>query len=880
MSFRSIILLTPLLCAASVWAGTATVTIDATKRGPVINPRMYGIFLEEINTAVDGGLYAELIRNRGFEDAKPPEGFTLSTDRPANRGLRSEYPDGATWKNPGGYATKYFFEADKSLPYWTLVKEGGAQGTMALDLSNPLNPATPRSCRLDVEDASGRIGIANEGFWGIGVESGEKYNLSFWARGEEFAGPLTAALETTKGEAVSDAVKISGIGKEWKQFRATLTAGKTEPQARFVLVAGAKGKVWFDMVSLFPRKTFKDRPNGLRPDIAQMIADLKPGFVRFPGGCVAEGATIENAYNWKKGIGPLEQREEIWNVWDYRRTHGMGMFEYLQFCEDIKAEPLFVSFAGQTCIYRDGTNVMPTGPMQWIADGFLDALEYANGPTTSAWGKLRAAAGHPAPFGMKMLEIGNENTGRAYENQYATIYPQIKAKYPNVLALACFPQRNTKTEMADEHYYGSPQFFINNFHRYDKVDRSSPPIYIAEVAVTSNEGGRDKGNLVSALAEGVFLMGCERNADHVRMVSYAPLLANVHGRNDLAGSPPPWHGMIYCDSSRAYGTVSYYLWKTMGENRPDYTVQTGVRFPAAAGFKVAGQIGVGTWDTSAEFKDVRVEKSGQTVYVSDFAQGVEGWQPAGGRRGGGSSWSVENGAYHQGQAGRASSYYGQSVWADYALTLKARKLGGGEGFLVMFGRQGNDMYWWNLGGWGNTQHGLEHSVQGNQTSIGSPVMGRIETGRWYDIKVELSGARVRCYLDGKLVHDETIEPIVDLFAVAGLDAAAGELVLKVINASSQPYQTTLNISGVSKLGSEAQVTLLTAPAGTAAGVGGARGGRGRGADYASPSTDPTNNSLDAPTCIVPVTSKAAIAGPRFEHEFPPNSLTVFRIKTQ
>jgi alpha-L-arabinofuranosidase len=860
------------LCSAPAFAGSATISVDAAKHGPAINPRLYGVFLEEINTAVDGGLYAELIRNRGFEDAKPPEGFASTTNRPRNN-VRPPTPGEPVWVNPGGYATKFFFEADKSLPYWSLVKDGTAQGSMTLDLEHPLNPATPRSCRLEIEDASGRIGIANEGFWGINVVEGDKYELSFWARGEGFNGPLAASLETTEGGALSGTAKISGITSEWKQFKATLTGSKSSPQARFVLAAGAKGKVWLDLVSLFPQKTFKNRPNGLRPDIAQLIADLKPGFVRFPGGCVSEGATIESAYNWKKSVGPLEQREEIWNVWDYRRTHGMGMYEYLQFCEDIAAEPLFVSFAGQTCIYRNGTN-LPMDNMQWVLDGFLDALEYANGPATSKWGAMRAAAGHPTPFNMKMLEIGNENTGRAYQNQYSFIYPKVKAAYPDVLALACFPQPNSPTEMADEHYYSNPLFFINGYHRYDKTDRKTPPIYIAEVAVTSGEGGRDKGNLVSALSEGVFLMGCERNADHVQMVSYAPLLGNVHGRNDLAGAPPPWHGMIYFDSSRAYGTVSYYLWKTFAENRPETTWQTDVRFPGDENFKVAGQIGLGTWDTSAEFKDVKVEKGGQSLLASDFAQNAEGWQSGGrGARGGG-QWSVVDGAYRQAQPGRATSYAGAEDWSDYTLSLKARKLGGGEGFLIVFGRKANDMYWWNLGGWGNSQHGLEQSAQGSQMAIGAPVPGRIETNRWYDIKVELSGSRVRCYLDGKLIHDETAEPAVNFFAVAGPEAGSGDVLLKVINTSSQPYTTELNINGVTKLASTAQVTLLTGPAG-----GGGRGA-GRGGDYATPSTDPSNNSLDNPKRIVPSVSSSGVSGSKFSHDFPANSLTVFRIKTR
>ncbi len=819
-----------LVCGGWLYADTAAIRIDLGTPGPEINPRMYGIFLEEINTAVDGGLYAELIRNRGFEDAKAPEGFTNRNDR---------------WDNGRGYVIPYHFEVDKSLPYWTLVKVGGAQGSMSLDLNKPLNPATPRSCRLEIQDAGGgRIGIANEGYWGIGVKEGEEYLLSFWARANEgFSGPLTATLEGAPGVAASEAVKIQIAGTEWKQYHATLAGTRSEPQARFVLTAGAKGTVWLDLVSLFPKRTFHNRANGLRTDIAQMIADLKPGFVRFPGGCVVEGATPENAYDWKKSVGPLEQREEIWNVWDYRRTHGLGFFEYLQFIEDLGAEPLYVGFAGQTCIYRRSTNV-PMDQMQEIEDGFLDALEFANGPADSKWGRRRAAAGHPAPFHLKMLEIGNENVGRAYEERYAAIYPLVKKQYPEVTALACYPQRNAPTEMVDEHYYNSPRWFINNFNMYDGRDRKSPPIYIAEVAVTSQEGGRDKGNLTSALAEGVFLMGAERNADVVRMVSYAPLLANVHGRTELSGAPPPWHGMIYFDSSRVFGTVSYYLWKLFAENRPSRTVQTEVEMSSVEPFKIGGQIGVGTWDATAEFKDVRVEKAGQSLYVSDFSKSTEGWTTANGR------WTVENGAYRQNRRGMGLSFFGEPGWSDYTLTLKARKFSGAEGFLIVFGRKGGEQYWWNLGGWGNSQHALEF----NRMVVGSPAAGQIETNRWYDIKIELSGNKIRCHLDGKLIQEATAQPTRNLFAMAGRDDASGDIVVKVINTAAQSCRGELDIAGAGGIAERGELTVLTSE---------------RPAD---------NNTLESPKRVVPNGTVISIIGPKFTREFPGNSLSVIRMK--
>ncbi len=820
-----------LACVAPLYSATTTINVDTAKTGPQINPHMYGIFLEEINTGVDGGLYAELIRNRGFEDAKAPEGFVFRNGH---------------WDNGRGYVIPYHFDVDKSLPYWSLVKEGNAQGSMSLDMTDPLNPATPRSCRLTIEKiSSGRIGIANEGYWGIGVKEGEQYLLSFWARANaDFTGALSASLENSQGDAESDISTFQGLGTQWKQYHATLTARKSDARARFVLSAGAPGTVWFDMVSLFPKRTFKNHPNGMRGDIAQMLADLKPGFVRFPGGCVVEGATPENAYDWKKGIGPLEQREEIWNVWDYRRTHGMGFYEYLQFIEDIGAEPLYVGFAGQTCIYRRSTNV-PLTQMQRIEDDFLDAMEYANGPTNSKWGQLRAAA-HPAPFNLKLLEIGNENTGRAYAERYALIYPLLKAKYPDTTLLANFPQRNQPTEMVDEHYYNSPRWFINNFHLYDGRDRKSPPVYIAEVAVTSSEGGRDKGNLISALAEGVFLMGAEQNADVVRMVSYAPLLANVHGRTELAGAPPPWHGMIYFDSSRVFGTVSYYLWKLFALNRPDRTVQTEVQSSTTGPSPLAGAIGVGTWNTAAEFKDIRVEKDGQVLYSSDFSHGTEGWRKNSG------DWSVVDSAYRQNDDATGLSTIGDSTWTDYTITLKARKLHGAEGFLVAFARKGQDQYWWNIGGWGNHEHAIEF----NQNSVGEHVPGSVELNRWYDIKVELNGRRIRCYLDGKLIHDVTALVPTDFFASAGREEATGDVVLKAINLSSEPVSAAMNITGASVIGSQGQLTVLTSP------------------------NLSDNNSLEKPTAVHPVMTEITVTGPKFTQQFPAHSLTVLRVKAR
>lgn len=825
-----------LACGGSLCASTATINIDVAQKGPAINPRMYGIFLENLNHAVDGGLYAELIQNRGFEDAKPPEGYIYHDDRWVDSLGPNAYDAGFS---RFGYFTN-------GLPFWSLVKDGGAQGSMHLDLSDPLTPDTPRSCRLEIDDvSSGRLGIANDGFWGIGVKRGEKFNLSFWARcADGFNGPLTATLEDHHGSALADTVSLDGVTAQWKQFKATLTGTGDSANARFILAAGAKGTVWFDMVSLFPADTFKNRPNGLRRDIAQMIADLKPGFVRFPGGCVIEGGTIPTAYNWKNTIGPLRDRTEIWGPWNYRETYGMGFYETLQFCEDLGAEPLYVGFAGETCMFRNVEDV-PLSQMGWVETNFLDAIQYANGDPSTPWGRLRAEAGHPKPFGLKMIEIGNEGGTPGFPPRYRLVHSLLEKTYPDIAYVNDYSflrrdwMQGESSDLEDNHFYNSPEWFMNNVHHYDHRDRKLPPVYDGEVAVTSDEGGFYKGNLISALGEGAFLMGLERNADVVKMVSYAPLLANVNGRTD-------WHGLIYFDSTHVFGTVSYYLWKLFSENRPDYSVQTDVTIRGDKLPPITGAIGVGTWYTAAEFKDIRVEQDGHTLYASDFSTNSAGWQEAGGR------WSVADGAYRQSDDAVGLSYFGDESWHDYTLTLKARKLHGAEGFLIVFGHKGDDKYWWNIGGWGNHEHAIEF----NQTPVGEHVPGSVELNRWYEIRIEVHDRQIRCYLDGQLIHDATAASPDHFFALAGRDAASGDIVIKAINVSPEPMNATLAVSGVTGLDPQARLTVLSSA---------------RLSD---------NNSPGHPGKVVPQTSRTIISGTQFEQVFPANSFTVLRVGTK
>ncbi|HTA30700.1 MAG TPA: alpha-L-arabinofuranosidase C-terminal domain-containing protein, partial [Candidatus Cybelea sp.] len=567
----------------------------------------------------------------------------------------------------------------------------------------------------------------------------------------------------------------------------------------------------------------------------------KPGFVRFPGGCVIEGSSIETAFDWKDSIGPMPGRREQFGPWGYRETHGMGFYEYLQFCEDIGAEPLYVGFAGETCHFRSVKDV-PMDQMGSVATNFIDAIQFANGPATSAWGKFRAEAGHPDSFNLKMVEVGNEGQARTFPPRYQFVHAALKTQYPDLSYINDFSfirrsQMGAETsDIEDNHYYENPNWFMNHANLYDDRDRKLPPVYDGEVAVTSGDGSNPHGNLLAALSEGAFLMGLERDADVVKMVSYAPLLANVNGRTG-------WHGMIYFDSLRSYATVSYYLWKLFGLNRPDYTVQTDVNYTPVAPVGIFGGIGVGTWNTAAEFKDIRVEKDGKVLAAPDLSKAASQWQTDSG------AWSVVDGAYRQGDETVGLSYFGDENWTDYTITLKARKISGPEGFLIVFCHKAGDKYWWNVGGWGNREHAIEF----NQTDVGRHISGNVETGRWYDLKVQLSGRRIQCFLDGQLIHDATAPQSDRFFALAGRDDRRGEMVLKAINVSRTPVHAQINLSGPARIAKQGRLITLSS-------------------DHL---TD--NNSLDRPGKVAPVDGVLETAGDHISYQFPPNSLTIVRV---
>ncbi len=492
---------------------SSSLTVQVNEAGPSISPLLYGLMFEDISHSGDGGLYAELIRNRILMD-------------------NASAPD-----------------------YWSLVTSSGAAGMIALDTTNPANTvALTTSLKLQITTvASGqRVGVANAGYWGIPVRPNTTYQASFYAIASvDFSGPLTVTIESNDGSTVYAHAKVSAISTTWDQYSVTLTTGNVTASStnRFVIGASHTGMVWFTLVSLFP-PTWANHTNGLRPDLMQLLRNTHSKFLRFPGGNYLEGNTLADYFPWKKTIGDLSQRPGHNDPWGYRSTDGLGLLEYLIWCEDLNLSPLLAVYAGYAL---NGTHVpVGTAAFDQIIQDALDEIEYAMGSTSTTWGAMRAADGHPAPFPIEYVEIGNEDFfdgSGSYNARFTALYDAIKAAYPGIKLIATATVTTRTPDLYDQHFYLSPTSMANNSALYNTYSRSAPKIFVGEYA---SQEGKPTPDLNSALGDAAFLTGLERNSDVVILSSYAPLFANV---NDLN-----WNtNLIGYDAINSYGSPSYYL---------------------------------------------------------------------------------------------------------------------------------------------------------------------------------------------------------------------------------------------------------------------------------------------------------------------------------
>ena len=797
------ILFSTLLFSVAITQAQVKIDVDVNNSGAKVSPCLYGIFYEDINHAADGGLYAELIRNRSFED---------------------DEKEACSWNTYNGAKMHIVNNAKKQL-------NKNQRNYLEVSFTGKNNS-----------------GINNEGFWGINVVQGRTYKLSFWAKGK-INSNLKAYLACECGKKVLASADIKGkITGNWKKYSVELTATANNENARLWITSEGKGTVDFDVVSLFP-PTYNNRENGMRPDLASMLKALHPKFFRFPGGCFVEGQNSPvNAFHWESSIGPIEQRPGHWNVnWGYRTTDGIGFDEYLQLAEDLGAKPLYVVNVG---IWHGGFT--PVDSIQPWIDEALNALEYANGSVTTKYGALRAKNGHPEPYNIEYLEIGNENNqydpslqSDNYYKRFKLFRDAILAKYPNMHIIGnviAWGDDNPKwkseesVELLDEHYYRNPAWFANNFHKYDSYERGKHNIYVGEYAVTQGFGVN--GSLDAALGEAVYMMGIENNSDVVKMASYAPIFANL---NDLKWRPD----MIQFNHKKAFGTPSYYVQKMMADNIGTRILKVEQRNPYSSAViekTVAPEkshIGFATWATQASYE--LSEVNGKAVDMNFSSKKGE--------------WKKQGNIYSQYGNDESCLNIGDVTVGNHStIKLRARKNGGAEGFMLVFNYIDENNYCWlNFGGWGNTQHGIEQVVNGAKMQIATKG-GSVEKDRWYDIVLQQEGDSLKAWLDNELIFETKLMNNVTpgLFSSATLDEQSGEVIVKIANTNNEATTCVINLNDYNITSGD--VTRLTASKGT------------------------DENSIDNPTNIYPVKEVLSADKNKVQLDVPATSLNIVRLK--
>ncbi|MDR1115480.1 MAG: alpha-L-arabinofuranosidase [Tannerella sp.] len=539
------------------------IVVNVQKRGATVSPSMYGIFFEEINHAGDGGLYAELVQNRSFEDGQLPEGYSLRGNvivpPPVKNHLTgkvNQIEDRKMRWNP------------EPVRGWSLQAKDPDAAGIKVTGERPYFGTAPNSLEITVHDASQEVAVVNGGFWGMGIEAGGKYHLRTIVRvSADYKGTVQARLLSENGNVLASCPIETARPEEWNDFRKTLTAKGKDAKAKLAIVFNGTGKVWLDYVSLFPDNTFKGRKNGLRKDIARMIAGLKPSFVRWPGGTIVGGITLDTRMDWKKMLGDPASRPGEIVTWGYRCSYGLGYYEMLQFCEDIGADFMYVCNVGLGDQYRMG-NACPEDSVRFYIDDCLNAIEYAIGDKSTVWGARRVADGHSEPFPLKYVEVGNEHWGEEYIRRFAVFHDAIKERYPqlqiiyNAQEFKADTTEQVKTDLTDPHFYETVQGFYRKNNFFDRHPRGKYNIYVGEYACNSGVGS---GNMAAALSEAAFIDGMERNGDLVTMTSFAPLLENVNDRR--------WPvNLIRFNSEKVIGRSSYYVQQMASLNRPAYNV--------------------------------------------------------------------------------------------------------------------------------------------------------------------------------------------------------------------------------------------------------------------------------------------------------------------
>ncbi len=821
-----------------------------------ISDILYGIFFEDINFAIDGGIYAEMIKNRSFEFAE------LATD-------------GA--KNGWGTGDGVVFDVVNGLEDGTCLNENNPHYAVVENTGDSFS------------------GIRNRGILnGIALEEGKEYRLSVYVKGlDGYTGPvkvwLTDQVDTsvTYGEAVIDKVSDS-----WWKYTVTFKANKTVSSAVRCHIMIEKGKVALDMVSLFPVDTYKGRENGLRADVVEYLAALEPKFIRFPGGCVVEGKTYESQYSWKDSIGngmemtingevtvgDVAVRPQGIDIWadlngehsdPYYMTYGVGFYEYFLLCEDLGALPIPILNAGMLCPIQSGNyHYYSTDSeefKQYVQDA-LDLVEFCKGDASTKWGAVRIAMGHEEPFELKYVGIGNEQWQSEYYAHYKKFVEAFKEAallnpelYGDIeLIVANGPVSGDRfgwdavnknggldyAALVDEHYYQTPEWFLSNTERYDSYERGTTKVFLGEYAAKANDWQ-------AALAEAAYMTALERNGDVVEMACYAPLFGNTKTQ---------WvPDMIWLKNDSLYGSVNYYVQKVFSNNVGSTLLKTEFSTNSSTSSSLMGMVGVGTWSTSATFDDIKIvsNKDDSVLYEQSFDNKEalsEGKIITG-------SYVVSDGKLIQSSTAYTSNentgdviYFGDTSFSDYTFTCTATKTGGEEGFLIPIAVQDeNNNIFWNIGGWGNTVSCLQIVSNGTK---GGQVDGTVrdislQNDKEYAIKVVVSGNNVKCYLNNIMLIDYTYANTSSVYQVTSTDET-GDIIVKMVNVASSEATVNINIDDFENYDSIADVIELKG----------------------SSLTD--DNSINNPENIIPVESTTEVSE-SFEYKLPKYSVTILRI---
>ncbi len=727
--------------------------IDLSSHAADISKGMYGVFFEEINHAGEGGLYGELLQNRSFEDSQFPVGYKVEDGK-----LVSSI---ATNYGTGRQSQVHLKWNDTVCPGWNLETKGKAKANIKLTNEDPYFNTAPTSLCIDVHSKGDGVSLINNGFWGIAVQKNATYRIRAIVKSGK-SQILVLRLINDEGKTIGKSkLKIKG-NSHWIDQECMIKATASSSNARFSVDIPSEGKIYLDYVSLFPTDTYKKRKNGMRKDVALMIDSLKPKFLRWPGGCVVEGITLNNRIKWKETLGDPASRPGEYDLWGYRNSYGYGYHEFLDFCEDLEAKAMFVCNVGMACTGQTGETCSDEDAKAYIQDA-LDAIEYAIGDTTTLWGKRRANEGHPKPYPLQFVEIGNENFGPIYDRRYNMFYQAIKAKYPELTLISNYGMDGSKEakqiEMVDPHWYVEPERFFRDAYIFDNFPRNKYKFYVGEYSCNDGVGS---GNILAALSEAAFLTGCERNGDIVKMLSYAPLFEHKHDRS--------WPvNLIWISNDKVMGRSSYYVQKMFSQNLPSYNLISKVEIsPETLHEQQAddGYIMLKTLDNNTEYKNLTVN-------------------------------GKEN----------SDKKYGEGTVIEFDLKRNKES----KGLTLYWGMIQHDLKKALALNIGHKEHfaTVDHMSWNNAYPYLNKEVDSITSNEWHHVKFTILYDGFSYSVDGKEQWKYQTPLVNRKFLAAGYDTNKQEVVVKVVNAKDTPCSASFHFTN-GKIANKAILTTLKA----------------------------------------------------------------------